>query len=227
MSLKPPAWSHTALSDFENCPAQYLEVKVKKRFPFQPTKETEWGKVVHRHFEHYILHRTPLPAELVTHQEFLDDFLSQPGEVAGEERIALDRNLKPCTYFGDPLVWWRGQVDARMRDKAAGFSHILDHKTGKQKSDLDQLKDFALYEFLTQPEIHTVKVQFYWTQTKAATGTTFDRDLVRTHLRDLVPRLDRFAEAFKSDTFPPKQSGLCAGWCPVTDCSFWRPKRSN
>lgn len=227
MSRKPPAWSHTALNDFENCPHQYHENRVLKRFGFVETDEMKWGKIVHRHFEHYILHRTPLPATLVTHQEFLDDFLAQPGEVAGEERIALDRNLKACSYFGDPLIWWRGQVDARKRDKARGFSHILDHKTGKQKSDLDQLKDFALYEFLTQPEIHTCKVQFYWTQTKAATGMTFDRSLVQTHLRDLLPRLGRYADAFENDHFPPKQSGLCAGWCPVTDCSFWRPKRTN
>lgn len=226
MSLIPPPWSSTALSDFENCPHQYHEVKVLKRFPFQPTVETEWGNTVHRHFEHYILHGTSLPADLVTHQEFLDDFLAQPGEVAGEERVALDRNLKPCAYFGDPLIWWRGQVDARKRDKVRGFSHILDHKTGKQKSNLDQLKGFALYEFLTQPEIHTVKCEFYWTQTKAATGATFDRSLVRTHLRDLIPRLGRFADAFQNNNFPAKQSGLCAGWCPVKDCDYWRPKRN-
>lgn len=222
----PLPWSFTALSDFENCPWQYYNAKVLRRYPFVSTKETEWGKVVHKAFENYILYRTPLPADLLTHKEFLDDFLAQPGDVAGEERIALNRRLEPCAYFGDPKIWYRGQVDARKRDLSRGFSHILDHKTGKQKAELDQLKQFALYEFLTQPGIHTVKVEYYWTQTKAATGTTFVREAVPQLLRELLPRLDRFAEAFINDNFPPKQSGLCAGWCPVTDCQFWRPKRS-
>lgn len=224
---KPPAWSFSALSDFENCPKQYREVKVLKRFPFISTPETEWGKVVHREFEHYLVHGTDMRPELLVHKDFLDTFRAQPGELAGEQRIALDTDLKPCAYFGDPKIWWRGQVDARKRDRAAGFSHILDHKTGKQKSDLDQLKQFALFEFLEVPEIQTVKVEFYWTQTKAANGATFVRADMTGILRDIVSRAHRFADAFASQTFPPKQSGLCGGWCPVTDCEFWRPKRNR
>jgi hypothetical protein len=224
--MKPKPWSFTALQDFENCPKQFLEVKLNKRFPFIETKETQWGKQVHKHFENYLVHGASLPADLLTHKEFLDDFMAQPGELAGEERIALDRNLNSCPYFGDDLIWWRGQVDARKRDRERGFSHILDHKTGKQKADLDQLKQFAMHEFLTQPEIHTVKVEYYWTQTKAATGATFERSQMVVILRDLTSRLNRFADACLTDTFTPKQSGLCAGWCPVTDCQFWRPKRT-
>ena len=49
-------------------------------------------------------------------------------------------------------------VTIATRDRASGFTHLLDHKTGKVKNDYTQLKSFAMWEFLTQPDIHTVKV---------------------------------------------------------------------
>lgn len=224
--MRPPAWSHSALESYENCPKQHHEVKVLKRHPFVPTRETEWGKEVHKHFENFLLYGTPMPADLASHVEFLQSFKDQPGELAGEERIALDTNLRQCAYFDKTVqVWYRGQVDARKRNKATGFTHLLDHKTGKVKNNYDQLKGFALFEFLTQPEIHTVKSEYYWTQIRGTNGETLYREQVPELLRYFAPRLGRFADAYINDVWPARQSGLCNGWCPVTSCEFWRPKR--
>lgn len=226
--MKPNAWSHSALDKFESCPKQYYETAIAKRYPFTTSAEMEWGKTVHNKFEHYLLYGAPLPADLTMHQDFLDRFLALPGELAGEERIALDVNLRACAYFSkDPQVWYRGQVDARKRDLASGVSHILDHKTGKVKNDYTQLKAFAMYEFLTQPQIHTVTCEYYWTQIKGANGETYRREELPSMLRFFAAKLNRFADAFLTNTFIPKQSGLCNGWCPVTDCEFWRPKRAR
>lgn len=223
--MKPNAWSHSALDAFENCPRQYYETKIAKRWPFETTKEMEWGKYVHKQFEDYLLGRiAALPLDLGVHQDFLDTFKAQPGTIAGEERIALDDSLQPCAYFGK-RVWYRGQVDARMRDTARGYSHILDHKTGKVKTDYAQLKSFAIYEFLTQPSIHTVRCEFYWTQIRGANGETYTRDQLWSLVGEFVPKLDRFSRAFLTNTWNPKQSGLCRGWCPVSTCEFWSPKR--
>lgn len=229
--MKPPAWSHSALESFENCPKQYAETKVfnKDKYPFIETREVLWGREVHKAFENHLLLGTPLQADLQMHAEFLGWFKDQPGELAGEERIALDTSLKECAYFSKTQqVWYRGQVDARKRDRARGYSHILDHKTGKVKNDFSQLKGFAMWEFLTQPDIHTVKVEFYWTQLRGATGETYHREQLWTELWPFfAPKLKRFTEAFESGIFPPKQSGLCNGWCPVTDCEFWAPRRQR
>jgi hypothetical protein len=222
--VKPKAWSHTALDTFENCPRQYHEVKVLNAHPFVETKEVLWGREVHKAFENYLVHGTPLPPDLLTHEPFLAAFKAQPGALAGEERLALDTKLRECAYFG-PDVWYRGQVDARKRTET--FSHILDHKTGKVKSDFSQLKGFAMWEFLTQPAITDVKVEFYWTQLKGANGETYRREQLPDLLRHFVPALTRYADAFITDTWTPKQSGLCAGWCPVTACEFWRPMRKR
>lgn len=224
--MKPAAWSHSALDAFENCPRQYHETKVLKRYPFVDTKEMLRGREVHKAFENYLLHSTGLPLELKMHEEFLAGFKAQPGELAGEERIALDVAMRECAYFSKTQqVWYRGQVDARKRDRASGVSHILDHKTGKVKNDFTQLKGFAMWEFLTQPDIHTCRVEFYWTQIRDVGGETYHREQLPEIIQFFAAKLHRYADAFLTETFPPKQSGLCNGWCPVTDCDFWRPKR--
>lgn len=224
--MQPRAWSHTALSNFENCPRQYEQVTILKRFPFVDTKETIWGREVHKQFENYLLYGHPLTADLAMHRDFLDAFKAQPGELAGEERIALDTKLRACGYFAkDVQVWYRGQVDARKRDRSTGISHVLDHKTGKVKNDYTQLKSFAMWEFLTQPDIHTVKAEYYWTQIRGANGETYYREQLPEILNFFAVKLHRYADAHISETFPPKQSGLCGGWCPVRECEFWREKR--
>lgn len=226
--MKPNAWSHSALDKFESCPKQYYETAIARRWPFVTTAEMEWGKRVHKDFEDYLLVNKPLPVDLQAHESFLAAFKAEPGELAGEERIALDVNMRQCQYFDKQRqVWYRGQVDARKRDRASGVSHILDHKTGKVKNDFTQLKSFAMFEFLTQPDIHTCKVEFYWTQIRGANGETYYREQLPEIIRFFAAKLHRFADAFLTDTFPPKQSGLCNGWCPVTTCEFWRPKRQR
>lgn len=226
--MKPKAWSHSALDAFENCPKQYHETKVLNRWPFQETQEMIWGRKVHKDFENFLLHGTALPADLQMHLDFLQRFKDQPGELAGEERIALDTQMRKCDYFDKRVeVWYRGQVDARKRDRQAGVSHILDHKTGKVKNDFTQLKGFAMHEFLTQPDIHTCKVEFYWTQIRGANGETYHREQLPEIISFFAAKLHRYADAFLTNTFPPKQSGLCNGWCPVTNCEFWQPKRKR
>lgn len=181
---------------------------------------------MHKAFENFLLYGAPMRADLAMHTEFLADFKAQPGELAGEERIALDTNLRACGYFDKNVeVWYRGQVDARKRDRANGFSHILDHKTGKVKNDYTQLKSFAMWEFLTQPDIHTVKAEYYWTQIRGTNGETYYREQLPEILAFFTAKLHRYADAHINEVFPPRQSGLCNGWCPVTDCEFWREKR--
>lgn len=226
--MKPPAWSHSALDAFESCPKQYHQTKILKRYPFEETREVIWGREVHTAFENFLLYGSPLRADLQMHADFLTDFKNMSGELKGEERIALDVNMQRCDYFDKvKQVWYRGQIDAQKRNVATGVSHILDHKTGKVKNDFTQLKGFAMFELLTQPQIHTVKVEFYWTQIRGTAGETYTRADLPSLIGHFLPKLNRYADAHLRSEFPPKPSGLCNGWCPVTDCEFWRPKRQR
>jgi hypothetical protein len=51
------------------------------------------------------------------------------------------------------------------------------------------------------------------------------RDQIGAVWGEFLPNLKQYAQAFKEDIWQPRQSGLCGGYCPVTDCEFWRPKR--
>ena len=209
---------------YENCPRQYAEVKVHKRYPVETTQQMQWGRDVHKAFEDYLLHGVQLKPDLAMHEDFLASFKALPGELAGEERIALDTNLRGCGYFDKSVtVWWRGQVDARKRYQDS--SYILDHKTGKVKNDFRQLKQFAIHEFLTQPQIQHVRVEYYWTQTRAASGEQYVRQQLPDLLRELAAPLARYVESYRTGVWNPKQSGLCRGWCPVKTCEFWSERR--
>lgn len=223
MGAQPKPWSFSALDQFENCPKQYLEERVLKTVPYVEGEEAKWGKYVHKQFENRIVHGSPLVAELAMHEEPLAEFCNAGGTLAGEERIALDFDLMPCKYFGDPRVWYRGQIDARRRN--GRLTHILDHKTGKVKNDFRQLKLFAFHEFRANPECEEVRAEYYWTQIRGSQGETYYRHQMWDLMREFLPSLKRFAEAFESGIFTTKPSGLCGGWCGVTTCEYWRPKR--
>jgi hypothetical protein len=220
--VKPQPWSFSRLDAYENCPRQFYETSVAKRYKDAPSPQMLWGREVHTAFEHRLLHDKALPPDLATHEKYLAWFQALPGELAGEERIALNRDLEACGFFADD-VWYRGQVDARKRHEAVAF--IVDHKTGRVKNDFKQLKTFAIHEFLTQPQIMTVRTEYYWTQTATASGETYQRTQLWDLFNEFRPALERYANSFLTDTWNPKQSGLCAGFCPVTNCEYWRPKR--
>jgi hypothetical protein len=40
-----------------------------------------------------------------------------------------------------------------------------------------------------------------------------------------MPDIKQYQQAFVQDVWQARQSGLCHGWCPVTTCEYWKPKR--
>lgn len=222
--MTPKAWSHSALSTFENCPRQFYELRVAKSVQDTKGEAVIWGEQVHAHFEDRIGKQTPLPADLACHESYLAWLEAQPGDQYVEERIALDTSMQPCPFFGQN-VWYRGVIDYL---KVAGVSaRVVDYKTGKKHSKFGQLKLFALHTFIKFPEVETVRADYYWTQTMTTTGETYHRADMDAMWQEFVPALRQYAEAFRTDVWQPRQSGLCNGWCPVTACEFWRPKRQR
>lgn len=102
---------------------------------------------------------------------------------------------------------------------------IPTHNTGKRKPNSRQLKLFALLVFMHHPQINTVKTEFVWLKTGERDAETYTRDQEAELWQEFVPSLARFKAAFKAEVFPPRTSGLCNGWCPVTQCPHWKPKK--
>lgn len=220
--MRPLPWSHTGLSDFVNCPRAFAEKRVYKTVKEERGEEAIWGERVHKHFEERLVDGVVLPDELDRHEEFLARLEAEPGVLTVEQKIALDIRAQPCEFFGRD-VWYRGVIDAKKVNGA--YAHVVDHKTGKMKSCFKQLKGFALHTFAAHPEVQTVRAEYYWTQMLVTTGETYTRDMVPDLWKTFSPDLKQYAQAFKEEVWQPRQSGLCNGWCPVTTCEFWKPKR--
>lgn len=219
--MKPLPWSHSSLSDFNNCPRAFYEKRVAKSVKEERTEALIWGERVHKAFEDRLKSGVVLPAELQDHEGYLTRLQRRPGTSATEQKIALDRTFRPCSFFA-PTVWFRGVIDYQKLDGTKAL--LVDYKTGKPHSKFQQLKLFALYSFMQNPLLEEVSVVYYWTTTKTETGEDYTRDQMPELWQEFIPSLKQYAEAFKTNTWQPRQSGLC-GWCPVTGCEFWRPRR--
>ena len=222
--MKVMPWSHSRLEDFKNCPRAFYEKQIAKSVVETKGEATIWGEVVHKHFEDRLTSGVVLPRELEMHEDFLARLEALPGTLTAEERIALNLQGQPCGFF-DADVWYRGVIDVKILDTRHAL--LIDHKTGKHHSKFNQLRLFALHTFAKYPTIETIRCEYYWTQTMTKNGESYTRDMIPGLWAGFIPDLKQYAAAFKTDTWQPRQSGLCNGWCPVTDCEFWKPKRKR
>lgn len=222
--MKPLPWSFTSLDDFVNCPRAYHAKRVAKTVKEEKTEAIIWGERVHKAFEERQRDGLVLPPELEEHEPFMAKLDKLYGVATTEEKIALNRQGQPCGFF-DKDVWFRGVAD--YKKVADRHAFVVDYKTGKPHSKFKQLKLFALHTFAAHPEVELVGVRFYWTKTATDTGENYHRYQIPALWKEFIPDLKQYAEAFKSDTWQPRQSGLCHGWCPVKDCEFWKAKRTR
>lgn len=222
--MKPLAWSHSSLSDFVSCPHAYYEKRIAKSVVEQRTQPMIWGEYVHKQFELRQKEGRPLPDDLEEHEEYMLKLATMPGQGAYEQKIGLNLRMEPCGFF-DKTVWHRGIIDYRkVQDNKA---HIVDYKTGKPHAKFEQLMLNALHTFALLPAVDEVRVDYYWTTTRTTTGEAYSRREIPLLWKKFLPDLKQYAEAFRTDTWQKRQSGLCNGWCPVTSCEFWKPKRDK
>lgn len=223
---KPKPWSHTALDAFVNCPFAYHQKYVLKNVVVTETPEMTWGKRVHKDLELRITEGKKLPLDLQEHEPFMAQLEGIGGVLNAEEKIALNTKLEPCGQW-DADVFYRGVVDASVvtNDRAL----IIDYKTGKPHNKPQQLITFALWTFAKYHFVNKVMASYYWTKTKDDTTFKYTREQVPELWDTLVPNLKQYKEAFKTDVWQKRPSGLCNGWCDVDKkhCEHWRPKRAR
>jgi hypothetical protein len=229
--MKPIAWSHSALTDFNNCPKAFYEKRIAKSVVDPPNEAGLWGDYVHREFEKYLNtsrpghdQPRPLPADLELYRAYLDRVVASPGEMYVECKYAIDTNMQPCDFFA-PNVWCRAIIDVLHIN--GQVARVIDHKTGKRKLDTRQLKLNALMVFIHHPNVMMVRTGYMWLQDEKLDTEDYVRANEHALWAEFMPDLVRFKTAFKQEIFVPRQSGLCNGWCPVTSCEFWKPKKTK
>lgn len=225
--MKPLPWSWSALTTHKNCGWQYHERYVSKRVKNTETEEQDWGKIAHSAFEARLDAKTPLPPSLMEHEGYVQKIEKHGGILFTEMQGCLDRNLTPISDWWSDQVWVRVVLDVLSVIRNGENALVVDWKTGKQKDDMEgQLALFAIYVFCLFPKVNICDTRFYFTQTATEVRKVYGRDEQPRLWDMLLPALGQYRESFKTDTWQKRQSGLCNGYCPVTDCEFWKPKRT-
>ena len=229
--MQPKPWSISSLDRFDNCPKQYNAVVVAKRVKDDMGAAADYGNYIHEHFEHYLRDRTPLPTTNPMHfngertpayyQAYCDYLLTLPGEHRIEMKLALNKKLEPCDFWS-PDVWVRGKADFLALDGV--IARGIDHKTGKRKPSR-QMTLMALLLFHHFPEIEEVRTAFFWLKVNERDTGKYVRADIPAMWNQFVTSLNQYKLAYHTDKWQARESGLCHGWCPVTDCAFWKPKR--
>lgn len=224
--MKPLPWSPSALDTFVNCPEQYRHKYVLKDLPEEEdSAEQTYGKRVHEAFaDRQRPKHVKLPPDLAAHEPFMQVLAAQSGNPYIEHKAALAKNLETCEW-GDKNVWCRMIIDYLKIDARERHGWIVDYKTGRPHKKFNQLTIYALWAFAEFGYFDTLDVMFYWTKDRTTSVKRWSRDDVPKLWGELVGDLRQYKEAFRTDTWQLRQSGLCNGWCPVIGCKYWRPKR--
>jgi len=214
-------WSFSSLKDYVNCPRQYQEVKVLKRFTKTATPEMTYGNVVHKALEDYVAEGKPLAKNYERFKPVLDALIEVPGIKYPEHKMALGRDLKACEYGKG--YWVRGIADLLIVDGDMAF--IVDYKTGSNRyPDPKQLKLMALMTFAHFPQVNKVKAGLLFVMHDSFTSEEYTRDSIEALWGHFQPDLERLRLSYESDQWVPNPTPLC-GWCPVTTCEFHRQRR--
>lgn len=212
MSL--PAWTYSQLDSFETCPKKFYHLKVARDVEDPPHESAVWGTKVHEALENRVKDGTPLPEGMTQWNGLVDKLCAMPGEKLTEQKMALDRNFQPAEWGN---AWTRGIADLLVVGKKSVA--VLDYKTGKRKLS-EQLMLYAGYAFAIFPDIDQVLTGFVWLKERRIDKATYKKDEVSNIWQHFLARSRKLESAYERDSWPPRPSGLCKGWCPVKTCEF-------
>ena len=214
-------WSFSSLKDYVNCPKQYHEVKVLKRFHKYPTPQMTYGNEAHKAMEHYVKDGTPLLKNYSHFKPVLDVLLETEGTKYPEYRMALDKDKNACEYGKG--YWVRGIVDLMILDDDTAF--IVDYKTGSNKyADPKQLKLMALMIFAHFPQVQKIKAGLLFVAYNSFMDESYERKDIDSLWAHFHSDLTRLSASYDADVWNPNPTPLC-GWCPVKTCDFYKERR--
>jgi hypothetical protein len=212
-------WSHSSLKDYEGCARRYHEVKILKKFPFQETEQTRYGKDLHLAAELYVKEGTPIPEHFAFVKPVLDALLAKPGRKFAEYEMALTEELNPVA-FNSPNRWVRGIADLIIVNDDNYTARIIDYKTGNDKyPDRDQLILMSLMVFAHFPHIKHVKSALLFVVKNSMVTHEMGLEDVEPAWWQYRERVAKLNASYAHDVWNPNRTPLC-GWCPVTNCEF-------
>ena len=207
------AWSYSSLTAYETCPRRYKLTRITKEISEPQTEATVHGNEVHKALELHVAGQAHLPDKYKRFIPIVNQIKTSPGRKLVEQKWAVNQRLQPVDFFAKD-AWARGVFDVAILRKSTGF--VLDYKTGKPKPDSDQLKLFAAAAFSHYPFLNSVKTGYIWLAYNKLEQEQYSRSEAPLIWQEFLPRVMRGEKSIKDDSFPPRPSGLCEKWCPVT-----------
>ena len=213
-----PAWTYSQLDKFETCPKQFYHLRVAKDVVDPPSEHSMWGERVHKAFEQYFLEGKPLPEGMTQWSTLARHIASLKGDRFCEQKLAVDRAFRAAPWKDS---WSRGIADFVLVNNKKAI--VLDFKTGKKKPS-EQLMLYAGYAF-AHYDVTQVQTGYVWLKERKISKATYHKDAVDKIWLPFVERSNRLTAAYELSQWPARPSGLCNGWCPVKQCSFYKEKR--
>jgi CRISPR/Cas system-associated exonuclease Cas4 (RecB family) len=214
-------WSFSSLKEYINCPRQYQELKVLKRYEKKATEQMLYGTVVHKACEDYVAEGKPLEKNYQRFKPVLDSLVEIPGTKYPEYEMALTPDKQPCA-FNDDGRWVRGIVDLLIVDNDHAF--IVDYKTGSNRyPDPKQLKLMALMTFAHFPKVKVIKAGLLFVMHESFMSEEYTRDQIPKLWNYFSTDLERLKISYENDVWNPNPTPLC-GWCPVKTCEFHKER---
>lgn len=169
------AWSYSRWSTWAKCPAMFKYRHIDK-LPEPPSPALEKGRKLHDDIAGWLDGKTDQRPDALRNFTTLADGLKQmpaEGRIA-EKQIALDRELRPVSWFGRN-AWFRAAYDVLLPgDKEA---QGVDWKSGRRYATYtDQQQIFALGAFWSQPGLEEFTGHWVYLDSAEVDSVTFTRD---------------------------------------------------
>lgn len=217
-----PAHSYSAIKQFENCPKQYHEVRVLKRFKQEDTQATMYGTEVHKAIELFLTANRPLPPQYAHYHRFVEPVHKLLGEIKCELKMGIRSDFSPCGFFDDD-VWFRGIPDVLVINHTTNVARIVDWKTGKSSryADTAQLELLAGMVFSHYPKVRKVKGALVFLVADDVVKADFTREQYSEIMSKWAGKASMIEAALDSGVWDARPGPLCR-FCPVSDCTHNR-----
>jgi CRISPR/Cas system-associated exonuclease Cas4 (RecB family) len=210
------AHSYSSIKTFENCPLKYYRIRVAKDVKDEGGEASLYGDRIHKFLEER-LKGAKLPREAQDYEPLCQAVEGMGGVLEIEKELVLTENLKPTGWW-DSDAWLRSKLDILVLRGASAV--VMDWKTGKRRPDFLQMQMFALQVFEHYPEVQQVRTSFVWLRDMAMDHKTYSREERSDMWLALHNRIDRIKDAYFTEVWPPRPSGLCK-FCPAKPtCNF-------
>jgi hypothetical protein len=222
---KPPAWSYSSITLFEQCPKKYYHLRVAKDIKEPDSEAMMYGKDVHLAAENFMRDGTPLPEKYAFMRPMLDKLQAIPGDKHCELKMGLkkvDGRLMPCDFFAKD-VWWRGIADLLIINEEKQTAYLVDYKTSKNAkyADTKQLDLLAGAVFTHYPKVMEIKSALLFVVSNEIVKKKHEFMMRLSYLNSMEPELTRLEAAIKTNVWNPVSSPLCK-FCPVASCTHNR-----